>query len=290
MTQAQAAVAAPLGSGRAGCRVLSGDVLDADVLRRELLRAGGLWNAVDVVARTGSTNADLAARARAGAPEGTVLVTDFQDAGRGRQGRTWVAPRGTSIALSLLLRPDVDPVRWTWLPLLTGLAVVEALRRAADVPALLKWPNDVLVEGRKVCGILAERVETPTGPACVVGLGINVWLAADELPVPTATSLALLAQAREPGSRPPSRNLLIATTLAAFELLYRRWEVLEDDAPLAASYLRRSDTLGRRVRVHLAGDVTVEGTAEALDGDGRLVVRTPSGLQTFGAGDVVHLR
>jgi BirA family biotin operon repressor/biotin-[acetyl-CoA-carboxylase] ligase len=271
--------------------VLSGDVLDAAVLRRELLRPGGLWSAVDVVARTGSTNADLAARARAGAPAGTVLVTDFQDAGRGRQGRTWVAPRGTSIALSVLLRPvDVEPSRWTWLPLLAGLAVVEALRRAADVPALLKWPNDVLVDGRKVCGILAERVETPTGPACVLGMGVNVWLAADELPVPTATSLALLAQAREPGSRPPSRDLLIATVLAALELLYQRWEVLDDDAPFAAAYLKRSDTLGRRVRVHLAGDVTVEGRAEALDADGRLVVRTDTGLRTFGAGDVVHLR
>ena len=80
------------------------------------------------------------------------------------------------------------------------------------MPALLKWPNDVLVEGRKVCGILAERVETPTGPACVVGLGINVWLAADELPVPTATSLALLAQAREPGARPPSRPAIPASS------------------------------------------------------------------------------
>ena len=271
--------------------MLSGDTLDAEVLGRELVRPGGLWSVVDVVARTGSTNADLAARARSGAPAGAVVVTDFQDAGRGRQGRSWVAPRGSSVAMSVLLRPrDVDPARWTWLPLLAGLAVVEGLRRAADVPAVLKWPNDVLVDGLKICGILAERVETPTGPACVVGMGINVWLAADELPVPTATSLALLAEAREHGSRPPSRNRLIATVLAALELIYQRWEVLEDDSPFAASYLQRCDTIGRRVRLHLAGDVTVEGQAEALDHDGRLVVRTASGLQTFGAGDVVHLR
>jgi BirA family biotin operon repressor/biotin-[acetyl-CoA-carboxylase] ligase len=271
--------------------VLSGDVLDADVLRRELVRSGGLWSEVDVVDRTGSTNADLAERARRGAPSGAVLVTDYQDAGRGRQGRSWVAPRGSSIAVSVLLRPrDVDPARWTWLPLLAGLAVAEGLRRAADVPALLKWPNDVLVDGLKVCGILAERVETPDGPACVVGMGVNVWLSADELPVPTATSLALLAEARSPGSRPPSRNLLIATILAAFELIYERWEVLEDDSLFAASYLKRCDTIGRPVRILLAGDVTVEGVAEALDHDGRLIVRTPTGTQTFGAGDVVHLR
>ncbi len=124
----------------------------------------------------------------------------------------------------------------------------------------------------------------------MVGAGVNVWLARDELPVPTATSLALLAQARAAGARPPSRNLVIATVLAALELLYQRWEALDDDAPFAAAYLRRSDTLGRQVQVHLAGDVTVQGRAEALDADGRLVVRTASGLQTFGAGDVVHLR
>jgi BirA family biotin operon repressor/biotin-[acetyl-CoA-carboxylase] ligase len=270
--------------------VLSGDVLDADVLRRELLRPGGLWSSIEVVPRTGSTNADLAARARAGAPAGSVLVTDFQDAGRGRRGRSWVAPRGSGIAMSVLLRPTgVPAARWTWLPLLTGLAVVEGLRRAAGVPAVLKWPNDVLVEDRKLCGVLAERVETPEGPACVLGVGVNVWLAAEELPVPTATSLALLAQQSGSG-RPPSRNLLIATILAAFELILDRWEVLDDDALFAAAYLERCDTIGRRVRVLLADESVVEGQAEALDHEGRLVVRTATGVQVVGAGDVVHLR
>ena len=271
--------------------MLSGDHLDVEVLRRELVRPGGLWQAVDLVDRTGSTNADLAQHARAGAASGSVLVTDFQDAGRGRQGRMWVAPRGTGIALSVLLRPyDVAPARWSWLPLLAGLAVVEGVRRAAGVPAVLKWPNDVLVDERKLCGILAERVETPTGPACVVGLGLNVWLSAEELPVPTATSLALLAAERGPGERPPSRTLLIATILAAFELIYARWEVLDDDTLFAASYLRRCATVGRQVKVVLAGGVEVTGRAEAVDHDGRLVVRTPTGTRTFSAGDVVHLR
>ncbi len=271
--------------------MLSGDHLDVDVLRRELVRPGGLWQAVDVVDRTGSTNADLAERARRGAPAGSVLVTDFQDAGRGRQGRTWVAPRGSGVALSVLLRPTgVAPSRWTWLPLLAGLAVVEGVRRAADVPAVLKWPNDVLVDERKLCGILAERVETPSGPACVVGMGLNVWLDEDELPVPTATSLALLALDKGPGVRPPSRNALIATILAALELLVDRWEVLEDDTLFAASYLRRCSTVGRQVRVLLAGGAEVEGRAEAIDHDGRLLVRAADGLHAFSAGDVVHLR
>lgn len=271
--------------------MLSGDHLDVDVLRRELVGPGGLWRSVDVVDRTGSTNADLAERARQGAPSGSVLVTDFQEAGRGRQGRTWVAPRGSGVALSVLLRPrGVEPSRWTWLPLLTGLAVVEGVRRAADVPAVLKWPNDVLVGERKLCGILAERVETPTGPACVVGLGLNVWLSAEELPVPTATSLALLAAEREPGSRPPSRNALIATVLAALALLVDRWEDLDDDSLFAASYVRRCATIGRRVQVLLADQLQVEGVAEAVDDAGRLLVRTPEGLRAFSAGDVVHLR
>ena len=127
-----------------------------------------------------------------GAPSGFVLATDHQTAGRGRLGRTWTAPRGSSIAMSVLLRPAREPATWTWLPLLAGLAVADSLRAMADVPAVLKWPNDVLVDGAKICGILAERVDAPSGAACVLGLGINVHLAADELPVPTATSLAVL--------------------------------------------------------------------------------------------------
>ncbi|HYP45133.1 MAG TPA: biotin--[acetyl-CoA-carboxylase] ligase [Propionibacteriaceae bacterium] len=262
------------------------DPLDPARLRTELLEPGALWRSVDVVAETGSTNADLAARARAGEPAGVVLITDFQSAGRGRLGRTWTAPAGTSIAMSLLVQPhDVAPARWTWLPLLAGMAVVEALRRAAEAHAVLKWPNDVLVEGRKICGILAERVETPTGPACVVGIGVNVHLDESQLPMPTAISLALLNPSRVAG-----RNPVITTILRAFAALYTEWETAGDDTAFAVAYVARCDTIGRRVRVSLAGGPAVEGDAEAIDRDGRLVVRTRSGLQTFGAGDVVHLR
>ena len=160
--------------------------IDLDQLRRELIWPGGLWQQVDYVAETGSTNADLAAAARTGAVEpGAVLVTDYQSAGRGRLGRTWTAPPGTSIAMSVLVRPDgVDPSRWTWLPLLTGLAVADGLSGAAGLEARLKWPNDVLVGDRKVCGILAERVETRTGrPASSGWASTPTWTAA-ELPVP----------------------------------------------------------------------------------------------------------
>ena len=266
------------------------DVIDLAELRQELVRPGGLWQKVDLVAETGSTNADLAARARQGEVPGTVLITDYQSAGRGRQGRTWTAPPGSGIAMSILVRPNgIDPSRWSWLSLLAGLAVADGVRRAAELPALLKWPNDVLLQTRKFCGILSERVDTAQGPACVVGIGINVSLAEEQLPVPSATSLAIAA--REFGGVPPSRTAVVATVLAAFELLYGRWEAQAGTDPsLAAAYAERCDTLGRLVRVVVSEQRGVEGIADRIDDDGRLVVRTTSGSDVYGAGDVVHLQ
>ena len=266
------------------------DAIDIAELRQELVRPGGLWQRVDLVTETGSTNADLATQARHGGAPGTVLITDYQSAGRGRQGRTWTAPPGSGIAMSILVRPaGIDPPRWTWLSLLAGLAVADGVRRVAGLPAVLKWPNDVLVAGRKFCGILSERVDTLRGPACVVGIGINVSLEDDQLPVPSATSLAIAA--REHEGVLPSRTAVIATVLAAFELLYGRWEAQAgDDASLAASYAERCDTIGRQVRVELSGQRNVEGIADRIDGEGRLVVRTTSGSAVYGAGDVVHLQ
>jgi BirA family biotin operon repressor/biotin-[acetyl-CoA-carboxylase] ligase len=167
--------------------------------------------------------------------------------------------------------------------------VSDGVRRAAGLAAVLKWPNDVLIAGRKVCGILSERVDTAEGPACVVGIGINVGLAEAELPVPSATSLAIAAS--QLGAQLPSRTAVIATVLAAFELLYRRWEALDgNDASLAAAYAERCDTLGRPVRVLLTEQRNVEGIADRIDPDGRLVVRTDSGTSVYGAGDVIHLQ
>ncbi|HEY5786090.1 MAG TPA: biotin--[acetyl-CoA-carboxylase] ligase [Microlunatus sp.] len=260
------------------------DLLDTERLRAELADADRLWTTIEVVAETGSTNADLAARARAGEPAGVVLATDHQVSGRGRLGRTWTAPAGSSIAMSVLLRPARDPASWTWLPLLAGLAVADSLRAVAEVPAMLKWPNDVLVEDAKVCGVLAERVDSPSGPACVLGLGINVHLTADELPVPTATSLAVL----RPGE-PFVRAEIMATVLATLALLYHRWaDGL--DTELAVDYVARSGTLGRSVRVLTGDGSTVTGEATGVDAEGRLRIRTPTGVLTFAAGDVTHLR
>lgn len=260
------------------------DLLDSARLTAELADADRLWRAAEVLPETGSTNADLAARARAGEPEGLVLATNHQLAGRGRLGRSWSAPAGSAIAMSVLLRPDRDTAEWTWLPLLAGLAVADSVRALAGVSAVLKWPNDVVVDGAKLCGVLAERVDSPEGPACVLGVGINVHLAADELPVPTATSLAIL--------RPDARFVraeIMGTVLAALALLYHRWEAGRDDE-LATEYRVRCATLGQAVGVLQGDGSVVEGEAVAVDADGRLVVRTSAGDRVFAAGDVTHLR
>ncbi len=239
------------------------------------------WTSVATVGQTGSTNADLAALARPGAPSGAVLVADHQTAGRGRFTRVWTAPPGASLAVSLMLRPPADrPARWLWLPLLAGLAVVDGVRAAAGVAARLKWPNDVLVSGRKLCGILAERVESPAGPAVVIGMGINTTLATADLPVPTATSLAIEGADADPGA-------VVAAVLLAFEGRYTRWLA---GADLRDDYAAACDSIGRPVRVDLGDGDAVEGTGVGVDADGRLLVRTPSGVREFAAGDVWHLR
>lgn len=262
------------------------DPLDPDRLRDLLVTPQGLWQRIDVVSKTGSTNADLAALARSGAAEpGTVLLTDYQSQGRGRLDRSWSAPPGASLAMSLLVAPDDVPAsRWGWLPLLAGMATSEAIRRATDVSATLKWPNDVLVADRKLAGILAETTRLPTGRACVIGIGINTDLSEDELPALSATSLV------QAGATTRNKTTIAATVLQAFALLYDTWLADRDDTALARSYVTRCATVGRQVKVVLGDQDAVFGRAEAVDADGRLVVHTDQGRRAFAAGDVVHLR
>lgn len=261
--------------------------IDLDAVSQALARAGTSRWRVRVVPETGSTNADLAALARAGEPAGAVLVTDLQTAGRGRQGRGWSAPAGSSLAVSVLLRPDVAAERWGWLPLLAGVAAVDAVRTAtgleAGVEATLKWPNDVLVGSGKLAGLLAEHVPTATGPAAVLGTGLNTTLTTEELPVPTATSLLLA------GATTTDRTPVLAALLVQLDRWLSRWEDAGGDARaagLADAYAARCSTLGRRVRVELPGGGVHEGTAEGVDEDGRLLVDG----QAWAAGDVTHLR
>ncbi|MGW1956705.1 biotin--[acetyl-CoA-carboxylase] ligase [Streptomyces sp. NPDC001920] len=265
--------------------------LNAAALRRGLVREGGLWRDVDVVQRTGSTNTDLVALATEGkAGEGAVLVAEEQTAGKGRLDRNWTAPPRSGLFFSVLLNPAEVPVtRWGWLPLLTGVAVATGLSRAAGVDTALKWPNDLLVtvggEERKAGGILAERA----GDAGVVmGVGINVTLRADELPVPQAASLALA------GAVSTDRDPLLRGVLRSLEEWYGRWRAAAGDpvvSGLQEAYAAGCATLGKVVRAELPGERAVTGEAVAIDGDGRLVLATGEGVQEpVGAGDIVHLR
>ncbi|MEU9042184.1 MULTISPECIES: biotin--[acetyl-CoA-carboxylase] ligase [unclassified Kitasatospora] len=263
--------------------------LDEKALRHDLLVPGGLWTSLDVVTETGSTNSDLAARAKAGAAQGAVLVAEAQSAARGRLDRQWTAPARSGLFLSLLLRPEEVPVEcYGWLPILVGVAAAATLGRVAEVEVGLKWPNDLQVEidgaERKVGGILTELA----GGAVVVGLGLNVSLRADELPVPTAASLALA------GAATTDRSTLLRALLRELAGLYREWTAAAGDphtSDLLRAYVDRCSTLGRQVKVHLPGDTELTGEAVAIDGDGRLVVRTPDGARrAVGAGDVVHVR
>ncbi|MFE9837012.1 biotin--[acetyl-CoA-carboxylase] ligase [Streptomyces sp. NPDC005551] len=263
--------------------------LNAAALRRALVREGGLWSSLDVVPVTGSTNTDLAARAGTLA-QGAVLVAEEQHAGRGRLDRRWSAPARSGLFFSVLLRPAEVPVeRWGWLPLLAGVAVATALPRAAGVDTALKWPNDLLVtvdgEERKAGGILAERA----GPdGVVIGIGLNVTLRKDELPVPGAGSLALA------GAVSTDRDTVLRSLLRSLEEWYGKWRAAGGDparSGLQETYAAGCATLGRVVRAELPGDTSITGEAVAVDGDGRLVLATEEGVQQpVGAGDIVHLR
>ncbi|MDN3029558.1 biotin--[acetyl-CoA-carboxylase] ligase [Streptomyces sp. S.PB5] len=265
--------------------------LNGAALRRGLVRDGGLWCDVDVVQRTGSTNQDLVDLAVKGdAEEGAVIVAEEQTAGRGRLDRQWTAPARSGLFFSVLLKPAQVPVaRWGWLPLLTGVAVATGLSRSAGIDTALKWPNDLLVtvggEERKAGGILAERAGAD---GVVIGVGINVTLREDELPVPQAGSLALA------GAVTTDRDPLLRAVLRSLEEWYGRWREAGGDpaaSGLQETYAAGCATLGRTVRAELPGDRSITGEAVAVDGDGRLVIATAEGVQEpVGAGDIVHLR
>ena len=293
--------------------------LDLAALRRAAVRPGGLWRTIEVVESTGSTNADLLARALAGEPEGTVLATEHQQAGRGRLGRTWITPPRAALTFSLLVRPGVPPARRGWLPLLTGIAVAGAITSVTGVATTLKWPNDVLADqGQadasqagtsqagtsqagtgKLVGILAEAA----ADAIVVGIGVNVSTEQAELPDrgPGALPAASLLTA---GAKPEGldRTPLLLAILSAFEHRYRDWREAGGDpeaSGLRAAYLGRSGTIGRQVRAELPSGQALSGLAVGVDADGRLLVRSSSGADSAGAAgsvvpvaaaDVVHLR
>ncbi|CAN5286002.1 biotin--[acetyl-CoA-carboxylase] ligase [soil metagenome] len=247
-----------------------------------------------VLASAGSTNDELVAHAAA-SPDFDVVVTDDQRAGRGRLGRVWVAPPGKTLAISVLLRPRLPGGEalafdhFGWLPLIAGVAMTRAV--ASVVPAHrvgLKWPNDVLVDDKKVSGILAELV--PAEGAVVIGAGINLTIARDELPTETSTSL-LLAGADET----ELADRVLSVYLGELRDLTRGFVSVGGDAEgsdIRALVTEYCTTLGRDVRVELPGGGDLFGVATGIDRSGRLEVtsRADGRLSAVAAGDVTHLR
>ena len=263
--------------------------LDAASLRRAAVAPDGLWREIEVVPSTGSTNADLLARALAGEPEGVVLAAEEQTAGRGRMGRTWVSPPYAALTFSLLIRPDVPPARRGWLPLLTGVAVAGAVTEVTGVETSLKWPNDLLAGEAKFAGILAEAA----GDAVVVGIGLNVSTQPAELPSPGPGALPATSL-RAAGATVLDRAGLLLAILVRFERWYQAWRQAGGDpdrSGLREAYVSWSATIGRAVRAELPGGQALSGPAAGVDSDGRLLVRVSSGAEVpVAAADVVHLR
>ena len=263
--------------------------LDEAALRRALVGAeqDGFYTRLDVVAETASTNADLLAVAATG-EDRRVLLAEFQHGGRGRHSRTWNGVPAAQVIVSVLVRlPECPLQNLGWLPLLCGIATVDAVRSVAGLPAQLKWPNDVLVDGRKLAGILVEVAGTTPVPVGVAGIGINVSLDDGELPVPTATSL-LLENAGD-----LDRSRIAQVLLDQLGERIRAWARAGwDTAALASAYRERCSTIGQRVRAILPGDTELHGVAVDVDDQGRIVIRPDDGgdIVAVAAGDITHLR
>ena len=255
----------------------------------------------DFVAETGSTNTDLIA-ASADLPDFAVRVAGFQNAGRGRSGRQWLAPASSSLFVSVLLRPSstMQPDSFGWLPLIAGLAMRNAVTELAAVAdrrldVAVKWPNDVLIAEddaaefgghRKVSGVLSELLPDLSG--VVVGAGLNLSQSAEQLPIESATSLALAGLAVD-------RGTALAAYLRQLKGLYGVFVAAGGDA--VASGLRdqvaaNCASVGRRVRAILPGEIERLGAAKGIDAQGRLIVLFDgdSAPTAVAAGDIVHLR
>lgn len=234
----------------------------------------------------GSTNTEAARQAALGAPEGLCVIAREQTAGRGRQGRSWISPAGAGLYFSILLRSRVNPREWPIITMMAALAVSDALRKACGLATDIKWPNDVLAGGRKVCGILGETVETPQGHAVVIGVGINLTAYA----YPAELRDIAISVEELTGKSPDAEPVVNALVVAIGE----RYAILEGpggiESTLAAWTAASSYASGKLVNAVL-GDRTVSGETRGLASDGALRIETAAGeIVTIRAGDVVALR
>jgi BirA family biotin operon repressor/biotin-[acetyl-CoA-carboxylase] ligase len=246
-------------------------------------RGYALGRPMHLLESTSSTSDEAKRAAREGAPHGATWVAEQQTAGRGRQGRAWVSPRGENLLFSVLLRVQCPPSRLPPLALVAGLAVRDAVARAVPRAApLIKWPNDVLVDGKKVAGVLVEALTVGSRvEAVIVGIGVNVHTRHFPVDVaPQATSVALLSS----GGPVPDRAEILADALAGLDRDH--WVVAARGLGLVRARLQAVDALrGRRVRNEGGG----EGTAAGIDEDGRLIVQRDDGVVLRWSAGEVHL-
>jgi BirA family transcriptional regulator, biotin operon repressor / biotin---[acetyl-CoA-carboxylase] ligase len=228
-----------------------------------------------------STNTELARQASDGAGEGLTIVADEQTAGRGRLQRAWSSPKGAGLYVSILLRPTIAPETWPLITFMAALAVGDALGDACDINTDIKWPNDLLSGERKICGILAESVETPSGRAVIVGIGIN--LSAGAYPVELAGVATSVAEA---SGRPPERETLLAALLRALSRWYSLLHEVEGAERIVAAWASRSSyASGKAVQV-ANGDEVWQGITCGVERDGALRLETTAGIKLVRAGDV----
>jgi BirA family transcriptional regulator, biotin operon repressor / biotin---[acetyl-CoA-carboxylase] ligase len=214
-----------------------------------------------------------------------VLIAEHQTAGRGRLDRSWTSPPRAGLTFSVVVRPETPIRTWGWLPLLAGVALYEALAAVTGVDLALKWPNDLLhrPSEAKLAGILAQT----GGTAVIIGIGLNVTTTREELPVETASSLALCSSAEV------DRTVLLAGILRRLDARLAQWSAADGDAEasgLATDYRSACATLGRDVTVTTTTGHAITGRAVGIDPDGRLQVETDGQVESIGAGDVEHLR
>jgi BirA family biotin operon repressor/biotin-[acetyl-CoA-carboxylase] ligase len=233
-----------------------------------------------------STNLEAMRQARAGGPEGLCIVAREQTSGRGRLDRSWHSPKDAGLYFSMILRPELEMSSWPLITLMAALAVCDALRKACDLRADIKWPNDICVNGHKLCGILVETMETENGPAAIVGIGIN--LASGTLP---AELRAIATSVEEVGRGKVDRELLLQEVVKA---IIERYDFLcgvqGAEHTIREWCANSSYAFDRRVSVTLLHE-TFGGTTRGLESDGALRVETKDGkTRIVRAGDVTALR
>ena len=244
---------------------------------RELLQTEIIGRELRLLGETGSTNNDLSQAAIEGAPDGTVIHAEVQRAGRGRQGRHWTSPRGTGLYMSVLFRPDLEPAAAATLPLMLGCAVAEAVQPwLGEKKVMLKWPNDLQIDGRKLCGIICEMKMRDGGQKVdhiIAGIGVNVNLQLCDLDAETASVATSLAIAT---GRTFEREEIFAAILLSIEKSYKLW-LKEGFGPFPERIAERDALAGKTICVDRGKGPVISGIADGVFPDGSLRLRLPDG-------------